>query len=161
MFCIFRSPADGETHKHTLPDTCGNGNVTLSNNDDQLNASLVASRSTMKEALEEAVADTLSSCHFNDDHNRQTESYPRDDGSGRDENMERVLEKHAMLIGQFQAEENAQREWEQKYNERKISTQVCLYTEEKEAALVCQYHVFCSFSILMSNKALIPCPGKA
>ena len=71
--------------------------------------------------MEEAVADTSDSLHV-DDHNRQTESH----GSGRDEEMERVLEKQAELIGQFQAEENAQREWEQKYNEKKISTLVCI-----------------------------------
>ncbi|XP_042444330.1 uncharacterized protein LOC122029420 [Zingiber officinale] len=39
----------------------------------------------------------------------------------RDEEMERVLEQQAQLIGQFEAEEKAQQEWEKKYSENKIS----------------------------------------
>ncbi|CAL9197279.1 unnamed protein product, partial [Musa hybrid cultivar] len=42
-------------------------------------------------------------------------------GNGRDEEMERVLKEQAQLIGQYEAEEKAQREWEQKYNENKNS----------------------------------------
>uniref|UniRef100_A0A0D9WH41 Uncharacterized protein n=1 Tax=Leersia perrieri TaxID=77586 RepID=A0A0D9WH41_9ORYZ len=34
----------------------------------------------------------------------------------KDREMERVLEKQAELIGQYEAEENAQREWEKKFN---------------------------------------------
>ncbi|MQL76836.1 hypothetical protein Taro_009239 [Colocasia esculenta] len=39
------------------------------------------------------------------------------DGFGRDEAMEKALQQQAQLIVQYQAEENAQREWEEKYNE--------------------------------------------
>ncbi|KAG6515236.1 uncharacterized protein LOC121970811 isoform X1 [Zingiber officinale] len=42
-------------------------------------------------------------------------------GNERDEEMERVLEQQAQLIGQFEAEEKAQQEWEKKYNENKSS----------------------------------------
>ncbi|PUZ65745.1 hypothetical protein GQ55_3G249700 [Panicum hallii var. hallii] len=52
-----------------------------------------------------------------------------DDGGDRfamvyekDGEMERVLEKQAELIGQYQAEENAQREWEKKFSESRDST---------------------------------------
>ncbi|URE44988.1 hypothetical protein MUK42_13577 [Musa troglodytarum] len=41
--------------------------------------------------------------------------------SERDEEMERVLKEQAKLIGQYEDEEKAQREWEQKYNENKAS----------------------------------------
>jgi hypothetical protein len=54
-----------------------------------------------------------------------------DDGGDRfamvyekDGEMERVLEKQAELIGQYQAEENAQREWEKKFSESRDSTAV-------------------------------------
>ncbi|WOL17743.1 hypothetical protein Cni_G26536 [Canna indica] len=46
-------------------------------------------------------------------------------GSERDEEMERVLEQQAQLIGQYEAEEKAQREWEKKYNENKSSNPDC------------------------------------
>ncbi|KAF0927478.1 hypothetical protein E2562_033554 [Oryza meyeriana var. granulata] len=39
-----------------------------------------------------------------------------------DREMERVLEKQAELIGQYEAEENAQREWEKKFNNCRDST---------------------------------------
>lgn len=45
---------------------------------------------------------------YRDDHNEQ---------SGEDKVMERVLDHQAELIGQFQAEEIAQRDWEDKFNE--------------------------------------------
>ncbi|KAL5230839.1 hypothetical protein ABZP36_029615 [Zizania latifolia] len=41
----------------------------------------------------------------------------------KDREMERVLEKHAELIGQYEAEENAQREWEKKFNQYQDSTE--------------------------------------
>lgn len=44
---------------------------------------------------------------------------------GKDGEMERVLEKQAELIGQYEAEENAQREWEKKFSESRDSTAVC------------------------------------
>ncbi|CAN6328058.1 unnamed protein product [Urochloa humidicola] len=40
----------------------------------------------------------------------------------KDAEMERVLEKQAQLIGQYEAEENAQREWEKKFSESRDST---------------------------------------
>uniref|UniRef100_A0ACD5T9C2 Uncharacterized protein n=1 Tax=Avena sativa TaxID=4498 RepID=A0ACD5T9C2_AVESA len=40
----------------------------------------------------------------------------------KDGEMERVLEKQAELIGQYQAEENAQREWEKKFSGSRDST---------------------------------------
>ncbi|EHA8589348.1 hypothetical protein COCNU_scaffold009328G000010 [Cocos nucifera] len=43
-------------------------------------------------------------------------------GSGRGEEMERVLEQQAQLIGQYQTEEDAQTEWERKYSENKNTT---------------------------------------
>ena len=43
----------------------------------------------------------------------------------KDGEMERVLEKQAELIGQYEAEENAQREWEKKFSECRDSTAVC------------------------------------
>ncbi|KAK6929091.1 hypothetical protein RJ641_005296 [Dillenia turbinata] len=39
-----------------------------------------------------------------------------------DEEMERVLEQQAQLIGQYEAEEKAQREWEEKFKENNGST---------------------------------------
>ena len=42
----------------------------------------------------------------------------------KDGEMERVLEKQAELIGQYEAEENAQREWERKFSESRDSTAV-------------------------------------
>ncbi|KAL5202384.1 hypothetical protein ABZP36_013336 [Zizania latifolia] len=40
----------------------------------------------------------------------------------KDREMERVLEKQAELIGQYEEEENAQREWEKKFNKCQHST---------------------------------------
>ncbi|PNT71157.1 hypothetical protein BRADI_2g23810v3 [Brachypodium distachyon] len=40
----------------------------------------------------------------------------------KDEEMERVLEKQAEFIGQYEAEENAQREWEKKFSGSQDST---------------------------------------
>ncbi|KAG6515233.1 hypothetical protein ZIOFF_025618 [Zingiber officinale] len=45
-------------------------------------------------------------------------------GNERDEEMERVLEQQAHLIGQFEEEEKAQQKWEKKYNENKTSNLV-------------------------------------
>lgn len=43
-----------------------------------------------------------------------------------DENMERALQHKAQLIGQYEAEEKAQREWEEKYRENNSYAQVYL-----------------------------------
>ena len=45
--------------------------------------------------------------------------------NGRDRDMERALEHQAQLIGQYEAEEKAQREWEEKFRENNSSTPVC------------------------------------
>jgi hypothetical protein len=42
----------------------------------------------------------------------------------KDGEMERMLEKQAELIGQYEAEENAQREWEKKFSGTRDSTSV-------------------------------------
>lgn len=41
-----------------------------------------------------------------------------------DEGMERALQQKAQLIGQYEAEEKAQREWEEKYRENNNYAQV-------------------------------------
>ncbi|KAI4346439.1 hypothetical protein L6164_007334 [Bauhinia variegata] len=46
----------------------------------------------------------------------------RDSGYGRENDMEKALELQAQLIGQFEAMEKAQREWEQKFRENNNST---------------------------------------
>lgn len=43
----------------------------------------------------------------------------------KDGEMERVLEKQAELIEQYEEEEYAQREWERKFNNSRDSTAVC------------------------------------
>ncbi|TKW27012.1 hypothetical protein SEVIR_3G229000v4 [Setaria viridis] len=53
---------------------------------------------------------------LNDDGDRFAMVYEKDG------EMERVLEKQAELIGQYEAEENAQREWEKKFSESRDST---------------------------------------
>lgn len=42
----------------------------------------------------------------------------------KDGEMERVLEKQAELIGQFEAEEKAQRDWEKQFNDNRRSPKV-------------------------------------
>lgn len=42
----------------------------------------------------------------------------------KDGEMERMLKKQAELIGQYEAEENAQREWEKKFSEGRDSAAV-------------------------------------
>ncbi|ONK57170.1 uncharacterized protein A4U43_C10F17320 [Asparagus officinalis] len=114
------SPADSETHKPTLLDDQGNGGIACSkSHDDEPDASMITSRGVMED-----VVVVTSDFHHVDDHSRQTEVHPCANGSERDEEMERVLEKQAKFIGQFQAEETAQREWEEKYNQSKTSTLV-------------------------------------
>jgi hypothetical protein len=46
---------------------------------------------------------------------------------GKDGEMERVLDKQAEFIGQYEIEENAQREWEKKFSENRDSTVVCTF----------------------------------
>ncbi|CAL4908458.1 unnamed protein product [Urochloa decumbens] len=58
----------------------------------------------------------------------------------KDGEMERVLEKQAELIGQYEAEENAQREWEKKFSESRDSTtdNVNLNSKLNHAANACE-----------------------
>lgn len=53
-----------------------------------------------------------------DDNERYNMDYEKDG------EMERVLENQAALIGQYEAQENAQREWEKKFNGSRDSTSV-------------------------------------
>lgn len=52
--------------------------------------------------------------------NREVGGYGRDGGD-----MEKALEHQAQLIGQYEAMEKAQREWEEKFRENNSSTPVC------------------------------------
>lgn len=49
------------------------------------------------------------------------------DGHGGDNDMERALQHQAQLIGQYEEEEKAQREWEEKFRESNIYTPVKFY----------------------------------
>lgn len=44
---------------------------------------------------------------------------------GRDKDMEKALEHQALLIGQYEEMEKAQRDWEEKFRENNNSTTVC------------------------------------
>ncbi|XP_072964974.1 uncharacterized protein [Typha angustifolia] len=57
-----------------------------------------------------------------DDQNAEADACYNTTGDEKDEEMKRVLEQQAQLIGQYEAEENAQKEWEKKYNETNSST---------------------------------------
>ncbi|OAY76780.1 hypothetical protein ACMD2_19909 [Ananas comosus] len=57
-----------------------------------------------------------------DDQKRETDAGGYTIRDRRDGEMERVLKQQAQLIGQYEQEENAQREWEKKFNENKSST---------------------------------------
>lgn len=48
--------------------------------------------------------------------------------NGRNGDMERALEHQAQLIGKYEAEEKAQREWEEKFRENNSSTPVCAFS---------------------------------
>lgn len=47
----------------------------------------------------------------------------------KDGEMERVLERQAELIGQYEAEEEAQRQWEKQFNENRSSAKVSNQTQ--------------------------------
>ena len=53
----------------------------------------------------------------------------------KDGEMERVMEKQAELIGQYEAEEEAQRDWEKKFNDNRSSPKVLLTTKTALANL--------------------------
>lgn len=113
------SATGSETHVPSLPDDNGNGAVAWHNNGD--NCSEIPKEASRTE-IEETLADPSVS-YFGDDQSKETADGPYIHGNGTYNEMERVLEQQAQLIGQFQAEENAQREWEEKYNESKMSTE--------------------------------------
>ncbi|GJM88738.1 hypothetical protein PR202_ga05291 [Eleusine coracana subsp. coracana] len=80
---------------------------------------------------------------------------------GKDGEMERVLEKQAELIGQYEAEENAQREWEKKFSASRDSTadtvnlrnkhQMENACGEKETAQIMDKEVFCEQTTSSKN----------
>lgn len=115
------SSGEHEKDKPTLLDAQGNGEACFNYYDDQPVVSVETSRAS-RGKTEGAVVDISDSHHVGGDLNRPTEARLCCNGSGKDENMERVLEKQALLINQFQAEENAQKEWEEKYNGKAVST---------------------------------------
>ncbi|CAL4901025.1 unnamed protein product [Urochloa decumbens] len=89
----------------------------------------------------------------------------------KDGEMERVLEKQAELIGQYEAEENAQREWEKKFSESRDSTtdNVNLNSklnhaenacERREAARIVDKEVVCEHARSMSNAAVASSHGE-
>ncbi|XP_058087329.1 uncharacterized protein LOC131234455 [Magnolia sinica] len=60
-----------------------------------------------------------------DDQRKENGAGLHSNGSDRDAEMERALEQQAQLIGRFEAQENAQREWEEKFRENNGHTLDC------------------------------------
>lgn len=50
---------------------------------------------------------------------------------GRDKDMEKALKHQALLIGQYEEMERAQREWEEKFRENNTSATVCFFKSVK------------------------------
>lgn len=113
------SSGEHEKDKPTLLDAQGNGEACFNYYDDQPVVSVETSRAS-GDKTEGAVTDISGSHDVGGD--LKTEARLCCNGSVKDEDMERVLEKQALLINQFQAEENAQKEWEEKYNGKAVST---------------------------------------
>lgn len=104
------SASDNESQKPTLVHAHEDGVVTHSDGfDEKHECRLEASESKM----DKFSADSSSSL-CSDVQNRESKDGGKDD-------MERALEQQAQLIIQFQAMENAQKEWEEKFNETKVS----------------------------------------
>ncbi|KAL0926372.1 hypothetical protein M5K25_002595 [Dendrobium thyrsiflorum] len=104
------SASDNELQKATLLDAHGDGVVAHSGGfDEKCECPLEASKSKMDKF---SVDSSLS--FYPDGRNRETKV-----GGGKDD-MDRALEQQAQLIIQFQAMENAQKEWEEKFNETKM-----------------------------------------
>lgn len=112
-----RSAAEDELPKPTL-DEHGKKEATLSNMSNEQPEFL---RKASSHEMEEVFPYTSVACSL-DDQIKETDASLYANKGDKDEEMERVLEQQAQLIGQYQAEENAQREWEEKYNETKSST---------------------------------------
>lgn len=105
------SASDNESQKPTHPDVHGNGVVAHPDDfDEKHECPLEISERKMDNF---SVDSSFSFCP--DGRNREGK-----DGGGKDD-MERALEQQAQLIIQFQAMENAQKEWEEKFNETKMS----------------------------------------
>ncbi|KAH7680602.1 hypothetical protein IHE45_05G003500 [Dioscorea alata] len=104
------SPADNESGKSVL-DAEEQSVSTLSSNyvDDQPDENGETSRDEIVKGPPP-----------HDENNRTIDGVSVNDHD-EDEEMKRVLQQQEQLIDQFQAEENAQREWEEKYNENKSS----------------------------------------
>ncbi|KAI0526993.1 hypothetical protein KFK09_002589 [Dendrobium nobile] len=104
------SASDNELQKASLLDAHGDGVVAHSGDfDEKRECPLEASKSKMDKF---SVDSSLS--FYPDGRNRETKV-----GGGKDD-MDRALEQQAQLIIQFQAMENAQKEWEEKFNETKM-----------------------------------------
>ncbi|KAJ0973440.1 hypothetical protein J5N97_021399 [Dioscorea zingiberensis] len=73
---------------------------------------------TSKDRVEKAINGALVSLSL-DDVNKETSTGFHGDGGDRDDDIGKVIEKEDLLIDWYQAEETAQREWEEKYNARK------------------------------------------
>uniref|UniRef100_J3L607 Uncharacterized protein n=2 Tax=Oryza brachyantha TaxID=4533 RepID=J3L607_ORYBR len=81
----------------------------------------------------------------------------------KDGEMERVLERQAELIGQYEAEEEAQRQWEKQFNENRSSTKghnkMCQiengWKQSKEHARIADKAVHCNEEAKSSVKNLV------
>ncbi|KAJ0976764.1 hypothetical protein J5N97_012238 [Dioscorea zingiberensis] len=102
------SPAENEDDKSVLDAEEQSGSMWSNHFDDQLDKNGEASRDEIDQAIQ-----------YNEN-NEIVDGLCVNDHDG-DEEMQRVLEQREQLIDQFQAQENAQREWEDKYNEKKSS----------------------------------------
>ncbi|KAH0469078.1 hypothetical protein IEQ34_002310 [Dendrobium chrysotoxum] len=104
------SASDNELQKATILDAHGDEVVAHSGGfDEKRECPLEASKSKMDKF---SVDSSLS--FYPDGRNRETIV-----GGGKDD-MDRALEQQAQLIIQFQAMENAQKEWEEKFNETRM-----------------------------------------
>ena len=82
----------------------------------------------LREGSENQEEEVLMDAQVSDSLERQrnaTNSNHHLNRNGRDKDMEMALEHQAQLIGQYAAEEKAQREWEEKFRENNNSTPVC------------------------------------
>lgn len=59
----------------------------------------------------------------------------------RDEDMESALQHQAQLIGQYEEEEKAQREWEEKFRENNSGAQVCFINLNWCTTIIIRIHL--------------------
>ena len=83
---------------------------------------------------------------------------------GSDKDMERALEHQAQLIGQYEEEEKAQREWEEKFRENNNSTPVCLVNSflSQTIHMLLIWHgliraLFASWNQALPDHRIFPC----